>query len=359
MKLKIKYLLKILIINYFLLEILCFILLLTPFIPNGLSLMTSVVAHKDFSVQHIPNRTYNFAYKCWESKVFFNKDGNRKYSNNPNAFKIALLGDSMVENAQLSDGKDLGSLLQKRLGDKFEVTNFGILSTGIYDHLQIYKKKDLKNYDLLIYFIDPTDLDDNHFSRNRPNQNMFKIENNKLKKMPHNEDYWKNYFSTFNEIKRKHLFYFKKYSNIFKVYWFAKESFMNSKVDNSEKEKILFTDQIEDLNEPLKIYDHFSKEFLVELDKNKQNFLIIPNLRRGLFERSDFEIFKYNYLKKAWNIDKKIEDPYLAAVKFLENKNMNFYPYLSWSCDPHYSHNGAKFFSIFISNAISKFDDFK
>ncbi len=113
MKLKIKYLLKILIINYFLLEILCFILLLTPFIPNGLSLMTSVVAHKDFSVQHIPNRTYNFAYKCWESKVFFNKDGNRKYS---------------IKNADLI--RSISEFTEK------QVLNFGY--QGLFDNWQVF-----------------------------------------------------------------------------------------------------------------------------------------------------------------------------------------------------------------------------
>ena len=90
--------------------------------------MTSVEANKEFSLRHIPNRNYNFAYKCWESKVYYNKDGNRQYAQNSEAFKVALLGDSMIENAQLSDGNDLGSLLQKELGNKFEVTNFGILS---------------------------------------------------------------------------------------------------------------------------------------------------------------------------------------------------------------------------------------
>ena len=358
MKLKIKSLIKILIINYLLLEVLCFLLLITTSIPNGLSIMTSVEANKEFSLRHIPNRSYNFAYKCWESKVYYNKDGNRQYAQNSEAFKVALLGDSMIENAQLSDGNDLGSLLQKELGNKFEVTNFGILSTGIYDHLQIYRKKNLNNYDLIIYFIDPTDIDDNHISRNRPNQNMFKIENDEIQKLPYDEKYCQNYFSTYNQIKRKHLFYIKKYSNIYKVYWFLKENYLISKAQSIEEEESL-SEKIEDLREPFKIYEHFSKELLSELNQNKQSYLVIPNLRPSLFDKSEFEIFKYNYLKNIWNTESNnIDDPYLAAIKYMEDKNTYFYPYLSWDCDAHYSHEEANFFSKFISKKIKNIDEF-
>ena len=187
--------LKIILINILIIEIFCFTLILLSIIPNGLTPMVSAVANKEYSLAHIPNRSYNFASECWESNVFYNENGNRKYSDNPTALKIALLGDSMIENAQLSDGSDLGSLLQKKLGNKYEVTNFGVFSTGIYDHLQKYKNEISKRYDLLIYFPDPNDITDNHVTRNRPNQNMFKIYNNEIIKIPYNEEfYYKNLY---------------------------------------------------------------------------------------------------------------------------------------------------------------------
>ena len=90
-----------------------FLLLITTSIPNGLSIMTSVEANKEFSLRHIPNKVIILLINAGESKVYYNKDGNRQYAQNSEAFKVALLGDSMIENAQLSDGNDLGSLLQK------------------------------------------------------------------------------------------------------------------------------------------------------------------------------------------------------------------------------------------------------
>ena len=82
---------KILLINVFILEVVCFFLILFQFIPNGLTLMVSAVADRDYSLVHYPDREYQFASECWESNVYYNLDGNRKYSENPNAIKIALL----------------------------------------------------------------------------------------------------------------------------------------------------------------------------------------------------------------------------------------------------------------------------
>ena len=132
---------KIIIFNVLLIELFCFCLILFSYIPSGLSLMTSAISNKEFSLIHYPDRKYSFSSECWDSSVYYNNEGNREYANKPSNIKIALLGDSMTENAQLSDGEDLGSLLQKKLGNKYQVTNFGMFSTGIYDHYQIYKKK--------------------------------------------------------------------------------------------------------------------------------------------------------------------------------------------------------------------------
>ena len=95
------------------------------------------------------------------------------------------------------------------------------------------------------------------------------------------------------------------------------------------------------------------------MNQNKQSYLIIPNLRPSLFDKSEFEIFRYDYLKNIWNTESNnIDDPYLAAIKYMEDKNTYFYPYLSWDCDAHYSHEGANFFSKFISKKIKNLDEF-
>lgn len=342
--------LKIIFINILIIEIFCLILVLSSIIPNGLTLMVSAVANKEYSLVHIPNRNYNFASECWESNVFYNKNGNRKYSENPTAIKIALLGDSMTENAQLSDGSDLGSLLQKKLGKKYEVTNFGVFSTGIYDHLQRYKNDISKKYDLLIYFPDPTDISDNHVSRNRPNQNMFKVENNKVIKIPYDEDYWKKYFSKYNEFKRNYFFYIKKYSSTYKTYWTLKERlryFQQSK----KLQKLSHQDKLDSLDEPFKVYEHFSKKFIGELKKDNQKFMIVPTLKSTQFLNDEFNIFRYNLIKKTWD-QQNFHDPYLSAIDYMKNKGIFKFPFLSWTCDTHYSHAGADFYSTYLASML-------
>jgi len=341
---------KIILINFILLEIICFFIILFSQVPNGVNLMVSAVANKEFSLAHFPDRKYNFASTCWESQVYYNKYGNRKYADNPNAIKIALLGDSMTENAQLSDGEDLGSLLQKKLGSAYEVTNFGIFSTGIYDHLQIYKKKISNKYDILIYFPDPTDITDNHISRNRPNQHMFNVVDDKIIKVPQNDKYWSEYFSAYNQFKRKYGFYIKKYSNTYKVIWDLRERwkyYKNAKL----RKKIDPKESIKRLKDPIKVYTHFTNLFLSELYKNNQKFLIIPTLKANIFVDSKYDEYRYNFLKKNWG-NNFFYDPYLDAVDYMKSKNIFNYPFLSWKCDSHYSYAGADFYSSFLANKL-------
>lgn len=322
--------------------------------------MTSIVGSKEFSLEHIPSRNYNFAYKCWESEVYYNDNGLRQYLSNPEGYKIALLGDSMIENAQLSDGEDIGSLLQKKLGDNFEVTNFGILSTGIYDHFKIYKQKISKNYDFLIYFPDPTDIDDNHISRNRPIQNMFQIIDNKINKVAYDDVFWKNYFSNYNKIKREYFFYIKKYSNTYKVYWSIKEKIFNLKADRTKNNEN-FKTKVENLSEPMLIYEYFAKKFINELENDKLNYLVVPSLKPSLFEESKFEKFKYDYIKDIWGINEQNTqaDPYTSAIKFMKERESFNFPYLSWKCDGHYAHMGADFLSTYTYEHLKDFNDFK
>ena len=345
----IKFLLIIL-FNIAVIEFFCFIFILLSIVPNGISIMTSGISNKDYSIVHIPNRNYNFAYECWESNVFYNENGNRKYSDNPKAIKIALLGDSMTENAQLSDGYDMGSLLQMKLGNKYEVTNYGVFSTGIYDHLQKYKNEISKKYDLLIYFPDTTDITDNHVSRNRPNQNMFKVQNDKIIKIPYDEEYWKKYFSKYNEFKRNYLFYVKKYSSTYKVYWTLKERWNYYKQEKN-LQKSSQQELIDRLADPIKVYEYISEKFIDELKKDNQKFMIVLTLKPSKFLKDDFNDFKYDFLKKTWG-QNNFYDPYSDAVRYMEDKGIFKFPFLSWTCDSHYSHAGADFYSTYLSSII-------
>ena len=63
------------------------------------------------------NRSFRLASECWNSKVTYNNHGMRQNNNveykKNNKKRIAIIGDSMSENLEVSDGKDFGSLVQR------------------------------------------------------------------------------------------------------------------------------------------------------------------------------------------------------------------------------------------------------
>ena len=225
-----------------------------------------------------------------------------------------------------------------------------MFSTGIYDHYQIYNKRIKKDYDILIYFPDPTDITDNHISRNRANQHMFKLQDDMVVKVEQDEKVWLEYFSTYNQIKRNYGFYVKKYSNTYKVYWTVKERwryYKQSKFFEKVDDKTL----IKELEEPKKIYSHFVKLFFDSFYKNEQKFIIVPTLKPNLFINSEYNNYRHEFLSKVWK-NSFFYDPYLDAVEYMKKKDIYEYPFLSWECDSHYSHAGADFFSSYLLNKI-------
>ena len=62
----------------------------------------------------------------------------------------------MTENLEVSDGKDFGSLIQKKL-DKFEILNFSVRSTGLGDHIELYDKL-IKKFEVDYIFLFVTTL---------------------------------------------------------------------------------------------------------------------------------------------------------------------------------------------------------
>ena len=68
---KILFVSKVILINFFLIELFCFILISLSIIPGGVSLMVSAVANKEYSLIHFPDRKYKFSSECWESQVYY------------------------------------------------------------------------------------------------------------------------------------------------------------------------------------------------------------------------------------------------------------------------------------------------
>ncbi len=97
-------------------------------LPRGVSPVISIFSHKDWSLWHPKNIKFRHHYNtCWEpSEVYFNNIGAR---GTEDVFikkikpRIALLGDSLIENINITEGLDVASLLRKKL-PKYEIINF-------------------------------------------------------------------------------------------------------------------------------------------------------------------------------------------------------------------------------------------
>ena len=68
------------------------------------------------------------------------RDKERSLKKTPELTRIAVLGDSFIEGSQVNDDQIFTRQLEKILGDKFEVLNFGLSSIGTVQESILYEK---------------------------------------------------------------------------------------------------------------------------------------------------------------------------------------------------------------------------
>lgn len=347
-------------INILILELLSFFLIKINFIPGGLTPMVAFIADETFAVSRKKNTKFKFSSNCWDSEVTYNNQGIRSLYDvklEKDKKRVVLLGDSMTENYQLSDKKDLASYIQNAIGKKkYEVINFGFSSTGIAEHIKLYEKriKRLKP-DYLIYFPDTTDISDNHYLRKRQNQQMYKLENNIPIKLEANLSYWSNYNSTYNKIKREYGYYLKKYSNFYKLYWAVSEALYVQKIEKRNANSKPMTIDNEYYLEQKIIYEYLANILKESIDRDITKFIVIKTLKSTDMDyyRIKDQLFndKNNFFNSVWGTE-NYYDPMTSAIKYLKMKDLYNHPYLSFVCDSHYDKEGAIFYSKFISEKI-------
>ena len=341
------------IILIFLIEFLSFILIKINFLPNGMPTSIILNAHEKFGYWHPKNTNFKIATKCWESNIKFNNMGIK--SNQEFKLKkkrVAILGDSMTENAQLNNEIDFTSKLQKLLPD-FEVINFSVSSTGLADHINIYNRL-IKKYDVdyIFYYVTFNDFSDNHSSKIRPMRMAYNVIDNKVVEINSDKTlYFKNYNSSWNKFKRDKLIHIKKISNFYKFYYYLKWEMEIFKFNKKEKninknvvdKNILFSQK-------KKVY-----EYLVN-KANKEIFSQVPTL---IFMNSD----NINFINETKEIvalkdiyrNYNFFDPRQEFIAYLKNNNKLEIPYLGFNCDAHYSELGARLLAEY---SFEKFNTF-
>ena len=185
---------------------------------------------------------------------------------------------------------------------------------------------------------------------------MYKIVNNNPVKLKKDLDYWKNYNSNYNNIKRKYGYYIKKYSNFYKLYWaLSEELYVKRHIKNKKKQKEILVDS-ETYKEQKLIYKYLATIFKQSIDREITNLIVIKTLKSNEmenFKTKNNKILndKIKFFQDIWG-NEMYFDPMEDAIKHLKQKNIYKFPYLSFVCDAHYSEEGAKFYSKFVSKKI-------
>ena len=350
------------ILTFFLAEITAKTFVYFGLLDKGLPAWVSLRAHKDFGNWHPKNITLDLEKKnCWQSTVSYNDLGMRdmkEIGQKPMSKKksIALLGDSMIENIENSDGYDLGSLIQKKLA-KYDVYNFSARGTGLADQIEIYKKLiKPNNFDYLFLFITENDIDNNVIGYTSYHNKRFNVVENNVVEIPKNESFFKKYNSTTNIIKRDFFLFFKNL-DLYKVY-LNFNYFLDVKRRNQTLQKNISTKKFELTEKKIKIYNKIKKDFFFVIDQ-KTKLIVFLNARPHIFEPDRSNNFKKEYIankffKETWSSDSNLYDPYAYIKEKLYKINKFSYPYLSFMCDAHYSSFGADLYSDFITETFLK-----
>jgi hypothetical protein len=346
MKKKIIQILIFSLITFIFIEGFSFLMIQFKLLPRYLPPVITLYADENFSFWHPKNKTYKISTICWESEVTFNDIGlksKKNYNEKKIMPRIGLIGDSMIENIQVSNDEDFSSKLQNLLKG-YEIINFSVASTGLADQIEIYDKL-AKNFELdyVFLFITDNDFSDNFYLSSRPNRISFKVENEKIIKIERNSEFFKNYFSYYNNFKRKYLTIFKEL-NTFKYYFYMKE-----KLDvirfNKYNNLNFSSEQIKD---QYLIYSYLANNIINKIDDDK--LFVFLNIKNDDFKQKNLE---REMIKEIWK--NKVFDPIEESKLYLKQNKIFKQPYLGHNCDAHYSKIGADFLSsyvhkIFINN---------
>jgi hypothetical protein len=354
----------------FLIEFFSFLSIKLNIVKKNIPTWVTLHAHEDYGHWHPKNITFkNISAQCWKSTVSYNNYGMRgvnKISLKKKRERIALLGDSMIENIELSDGLDIGSQIQKKLPE-YEILNFSSRATGLADQTDIYVKL-IKKFDVdkIFLFVHYNDVINNSIHGNpKVYQRRYDYKDNKIVEIEKNFLWLENYNSKTNYFLRNKLIFLKQ-TNTYKVYLHLLEILKTDKQKeiNLKKQKLKVNQFINIYEKQFEInkniYEFLKKNFISVLDPNHELFVIL-NIFPFSFSNSNMlneeDIFIKNkiipFLENIWSDVNFIYPTDLAKEYILLNRLK--FPYFSWTCDRHYNIHGSQFISDLVYNNVKKY----
>ena len=356
-------------ITIVIIEFVSFLFIKLNLINSNLPSWVTLHAHKEFAYWHPKNITFkNIAAQCWVSDaISYNNYGMRsldKVELKKKKQRIALLGDSMIENIELSDGYDVGSKIKEKLPE-YEILNFSARGTGLGDQIDIYNKL-IKKFDIdkIFLFVHYNDLINNSINGNGEiYQRRYDYKDNQIIEIEKDYLWLNNYNSKFNLLKRNYSVYLKN-TNSYKAY-IHYLGILKRLGHKKPPPKISTNDILSEKNdyEPhfeknKKIYSFLKEKFISELEPHHELYVIL-NIFPFNFDTEEKlnveDIFIKNnvmpFLEITWADQNFIYPVEIAKKYILENKLE--YPYFSWTCDKHYSLRGSEFISEVVYNKIN------
>jgi hypothetical protein len=357
-----KYIKKIVInslIFLFLFEVASFTAVKTKMIPSSLPSWVALFASEDYGNWHPKNVTLDLQVQCNKSTVTYNNFGMRSIDDVSILKKIkrvGLLGDSMIENIELTDGEDITSKIKEKLPN-FEILNFSARGIGLADQTDIYDKL-IKRFklDYLFLFVHHNDFINNSINGNaREWVRRYDFVDGKIIEIPKDSNYFKKYNSKFNLFKRNYLIKLKQ-TNTYKVYIYL-TSLQKSKEAKLDKKTIKKNHYIDSFEENKIIYSHIQKRFISKVDTNTKLFVISNLFPLHFTNKEDLnegELFIrnkiYPFYENIWSNYNYIQP--LKKAKTYIKKNKLSEPYFSWDCDKHYNTHGSNFFSSLVKKIV-------
>ncbi len=342
-------------ISILFIELTAYLMIKFNYLPNGITPRITIVPHEKFGFWHHKNISFKLASPCWNSKVSYNNFGLRSlkdFKMEKTKKRIGIFGDSMSENIEVNDGEDFGSQLQNNLKD-YEVLNFSVRSTGLGDHIELYKGLGQNfNLDYIFLFISDNDFEDNYYLNTRQYQNKYKIENMKVIKIQNDQKANEKRNLSVNKIKNKTILFIKENFNSYILYFHIKNYIKYNIYKKNNEIQNLEIDPYKDYEQKKVVYSFLVKTFKNSL-VNSEKLFVFVNQRPKIISKEFYpEKKNIEEMVKIWGTD--IVNPVEEGRNYLKKINRYKNPFFSFSCDGHYSKLGAKFMADFVSNYFLK-----